>query len=111
MPREVALRTYRAHQAMYDKIQKSIRGNPEAGVRAAVILLSGCQDNQLSADGDFNGLFTANLLRVWKEGQFAGNYRAFHQAIRRNMPPDQTPNFFTVGGSTRAFEAQRPFTV
>jgi hypothetical protein len=76
-----------------------------------VILISGCQDNQLSADGDFNGLFTGNLLRVWKEGRFQGTYRGFHRAIGRQMPPDQTPNFFVVGGPNRRFEGQRPFTV
>jgi hypothetical protein len=111
MPREVALRTYRAHRAMYDGIQRSIKPNAQGAVSASVILISGCQDNQLSADGDFNGLFTANLLRVWKEGQFAGSYRQFHAAVVKNMPPDQTPNFFTVGAANRAFEKQRPFTV
>jgi len=111
MPREVALRTYRAHHAMYDKIQKSMKPNAEETVQGSVILISGCQDNQLSADGDFNGLFTANLLRVWKEGQFVGSYRRFHTAIVRQMPPDQTPNFFIVGAPNRTFEKQRPFTV
>ena len=111
MPREIALRTYRAHRAMYDKLQDAVKGNPAAAVRASVILVSGCQDNQLSQDGDFNGLFTANLLRVWKEGHFTGSYRKFHTAIVAGMPPDQTPNFFTVGATSRAFQGQRPFTV
>jgi hypothetical protein len=111
MPREVALRTYRAHRAMYDKLQKSVKPNAEDAVRASVILISGCQDNQLSQDGDFNGLFTANLLRVWKEGQFQGSYRQFQRAIVRNMPPDQTPNFFITGVQNRSYERQRPFTL
>jgi metacaspase-1 len=111
MPREVALRTYRAHRTMYDKLQDAIKGDPRAAVRAVVILISGCQDNQLSQDGDFNGLFTANLLRVWKEGRFRGSYRAFHSAIVRSMPPDQTPKLFTIGAFARAFEGQQPFTV
>jgi hypothetical protein len=111
MPREVALRTYRAHQAMYDKLQKATKANAEDGMRASGILISGCQDNQLSQDGDFNGLFTANMLHVWKEGQFKGNYRAFHKAIGRAMPPDQTPNLFTTGPASRVFEKQSPFTV
>jgi hypothetical protein len=80
-------------------------------VRASTILISGCQDNQLSQDGDFNGLFTASLLRVWNEGHFRGDYRAFHRSIRRSMPPDQTPNFFTTGASNRVFENQTPFAV
>jgi hypothetical protein len=96
---------------MYDKLQDAIKGDPRVAVRAAVILISGCQDNQLSQDGEFNGLFTANLLRVWKEGRFRGSYRALHSAIVRNMPPDQTPKLFTIGASVRAFEKQQPFTV
>jgi len=111
MPADVALRTYRAHRKMYDALQKGVRPNSENAVRASVILISGCQDNQLSADGDFNGLFTGNLLRVWKEGQFQGAYHKFHRAIVRQMPPDQTPNFFAVGAPNRRFEGQRPFTV
>jgi metacaspase-1 len=111
MPPDVALRTYRAHRKMYDALQKSVRPDAENSVRASVILISGCQDNQLSADGDFNGLFTANLLRVWKEGTFQGTYRTFHRAIARQMPPDQTPKYFVVGAPNRRFEGQRPFTV
>ena len=112
MPREVALRTYRAHRAMYDRLQKAVKPNAEDSIRASTILISGCQDNQLSLDGDFNGLFTANLLRVWNEGRFSrGGYRRFHKQIRLHMPPDQTPNFFTTGAPNRAFERQVPFTV
>jgi len=111
MPPEVALRTYRAHRAMYDRLQKAVKPNAEDTVSASALLISGCQDNQLSQDGDFNGLFTANLLRVWNEGRFSGDYRRFHREIRQHMPPDQSPNFFTTGAPNRAFERQRPFTV
>ena len=111
MPSSVALRTYRAHRAMYDKLQKSVKSNAEQSVQASAILISGCQDSQLSLDGDFNGLFTANLLRAWNEGHFRGDYHDLHRSIRRNMPPDQTPNFFTTGAPSPAFEKQAPFTV
>jgi hypothetical protein len=107
----VALRTYRANRVFYDRILRNIKKNAEETVKASVLLISGCQDNQLSADGDFNGLFTSQLLRVWKQGAFKGNYKKFHQAIVRRMPPDQTPNYFRVGRSDPKFEAQRPFTV
>ena len=111
MPAEVALRTYRAHRAMYDRLQRAVKANAEDTVRATTILISGCQDNQLSQDGTFNGLFTANLLRVWNEGRFSGDYRGFHRNIRKFMPPDQTPNFFMTGAPNRIFEKQVPFTV
>ena len=65
--------------------------------KASVILISGCQDNQTSMDGDHNGAFTEQLLHVWNHGTFAGNYAQFHAAIKARMPRTQTPNLFTLG--------------
>jgi hypothetical protein len=112
MPPDVALRTYRAHKSFYDKIlrDRKLKDSRET-VKASVLLISGCQDNQLSADGDFNGLFTSQLLRVWKNGTFKGDYRKFHREIQTRMPPDQTPNFFRAGLIDKQFEAQTPFTI
>lgn len=112
MPREAALRTYRSNKPFYDKIlkQPELQDAQEA-VKASVLLISGCQDNQYSMDGDFNGLFTANLLRTWDEGRFKKGHKAFHKAIVKTMPPDQTPNFFWTGKYDKAFEKQIPFTI
>ena len=92
MPPEIALRTYRKNQRFYDRILKIVTPGKAgmASVKVSVLLISGCQDNQLSADGDFNGLFTANLPRVWDNGNFKGGYKLFHKQIVRRMPPDQT---------------------
>jgi hypothetical protein len=112
MPPEVALRTYRSNKGFYDNILKmKIPKESQTPVKASILLISGCQDNQLSADGDFNGLFTGQLLRVWKNGAFKGDYKKFHEAISKRMPPDQTPNYFRVGAVSPNFEGQRPFTV
>jgi metacaspase-1 len=112
MPPDVALRAYRNNKAFYDKILRNpkIREAPEK-VKASVLLISGCQDNQLSSDGDFNGLFTAQLLKVWRNGTFKGAYRKFHKDIVKRMPPDQTPNYFRAGKTNTAFEAQKPFAI
>jgi metacaspase-1 len=112
MPPDVALRTYRKNKTFYDRILK-VKVPPEkkAAVKASVLLVSGCMDNQLSSDGDFNGLFTAQLLKVWKNGAFKGDYKKFQKAIVSRMPPDQTPNYFKVGAANPKFEAEKPFTV
>ncbi len=83
----------------------------KANVQASVTLISGCQDNQLSSDGDANGLFTQRLKEVWNEGAFSGNYNQFHSAIVAKMPSDQTPNLYRVGLANPAFDAQKPFTI
>jgi hypothetical protein len=79
---------------------------------ARVLLVSGCQDNQLSLDGRKNGLFTQRLIEVWDGGRFAGaDYVELHRQILTRMPPQQTPNLFWATPRDPAFEAQQPFTV
>jgi hypothetical protein len=112
MPPDVALRTYRQNKKFYDPILRDAKlAKSIDGVTASVILISGCQDNQFSADGAFNGLFTGTLLMVWNDGRFTKGYTSFHKAIVKRMPPDQTPNFFFVGTPNRRFRYQQPFTV
>jgi hypothetical protein len=134
MPPAVAIRTYNGHKKFYDDLQKSVEKasktagsiEPDAALahvavsnrltdiaaacKAAVLLISGCQDNQTSMDGDHNGAFTEQLLKVWHHGTFKGNYVKFHAAIKAGMPHSQSPNFFTLGPAA-PFAAERPFTV
>jgi len=111
MPRSVGKKVEAAHAALYRKIQKDAGPAETARIRSSVVLISGCQDNQLSSDGDRNGLFTARLRSVWRGGKFNGNLRAFRDKIAAGMPSDQTPNYFTAGTPDAAFEAKRPFTI
>jgi hypothetical protein len=113
MPDEVALATYRRNKAFYDEIIKDLPDPKQSAkkVQATVRLISGCQDNQLSQDGTFNGLFTGTLLRVWKHGAFKGDYALFHKKIRNLMPSNQTPNHFVIGAPNPDFDDQKPFVV
>ena len=133
MPDAVARRVYQAHQAFYDKLQRDVAKaagtpvvDPDTAIAqvaqsgrlaaiatrfdAAAILISGCQDNQTSMDGDHNGAFTEQLLKVWDQGKFDGNYAIFHARIRARMPASQSPNLFTLG-TAGTFLAQKPFSV
>jgi hypothetical protein len=132
MPDAVAGRVYRAHQAFYDKLQQDVAKaaggsvDPDAALanvaisgrlsaivrefKPAVILISGCQDNQTSLDGDNNGAFTEALLKVWNNGAFTGGYASFHARIRQKLPATQSPNLFALGPAA-SFLTQRPFTV
>lgn len=133
MPEAVAMRTYREHQGFYDKLQQEVASaagkppvDPDSALAQvavshrlgaivgrfgpAVLLISGCQDNQTSMDGENNGAFTEQLLRVWNQGRFEGNYAMFHARIRSRLPPTQSPNLFALG-KAGAFVLQQPFTV
>ena len=137
MPLAVAMRVYAEHRKFYDGLQAQVakeaaqarRKAPvdpdEALARVgaaahatalvgefmpAVILISGCQDNQTSMDGEHNGAFTEKLLKVWNDGAFKGNYDSFHTRIRAALPDSQSPNLFVLG-KAKAFLAEQPFTV
>lgn len=111
MPKEYEAKTYKLHKKQYDKIQKQHAAGERVAVGASILLISGCQDNQLSADGDRNGLFTETLRKIWDGGKFKGNYTTFHRAIQGRMPSLQSPNFFRTGASDVRFEHQGPFTI
>jgi hypothetical protein len=134
MPFAVAMRTYRDHQVFYDKLQQDVakaagktrEPDPDSALAhvavsprltaiasrfaPAAILISGCQDNQTSMDGDHNGAFTEQLLLVWNSGAYRGNYAKFHAAIKARMSAAQTPNLFLLGPTGR-FVRQQPFKV
>ncbi len=137
MPAGVGMRVYDAHKAFYDKLQAEVAKaaggkavvDPDAALanvaltgpaaqatalvgtfKPAVILISGCQDNQTSLDGDHNGAFTEQLLQVWNHGKFKNGYANFHARIKAAMPSSQTPNLFVLGPAS-AFLKQTPFSV
>lgn len=135
MPPDVERTVRMAQRARYDKIQQQVAtaseregfvdpdvalGRVPVGMlpatgrlkplRAEVLLLSGCQDNEVSLDGDRNGAFTEALLATWDGGRFKGDLRAFHKAIKDAMLPTQMPNFYPLGKG-KLLAAQRPFTV
>ena len=111
MPRSVGIRVEKAHQALYRSIQKAHPGAEKARVRASVLLISGCMDNQFSMDGEKNGAFTGTLKQVWAGGRFKANYRKFRDKIVSLMDQSQTPNYYFVGAPSSTFEAQKPFSV
>lgn len=109
IPENIQSKIYQANKKMYEEIQKNSIG-ARSSVGASVLLISGCQDNQQSLDGDRNGLFTEKLRQVWNNGIFSGDYPSFHKSIVSKMPPFQTPNYFTIGSNNPKFEHSKPFT-
>jgi hypothetical protein len=111
LPEAVEREVYAEHQQLYDDVQARTTAFDSTIIPAHVLLISGCQDNQTSQDGDRNGLFTQTVRQVWSDGAFKGNYRTFWQKIQKAMPLWQSPNYFWAGAPDRLFERQHPFTV
>jgi hypothetical protein len=114
IPPDVLVKTYEQNRINYDKWGKAAPKENPSGVKASVILISGCEDTQGSADIGFNGLFTWMLKKVWDNGAFTGDHRKFHENIRERVKqenPDQEPYFFTIGTGLDEFIDQRPYTL
>lgn len=111
---EQARSVYKQHKDLYTDVQKKYPKGNRTVVNASGILISGCQDTQVSLDGQRNGLFTGVLREVWNNGRFDGDYPAFHTEIDRQVrtwAPDQHPNYFKIGVPNLAFEGQKPFHI
>lgn len=115
LPPGAAQRTYKKNQTFYDNLRASTPSEGQNPLNVSVLLFSACQDNQLSSDGDDNGLFTGQLKMIWGHAQdntrFKGTYRDFHGAILGTMPPYQSPNYLFIGKPNPAYEAQQPFSI
>ena len=114
MPPALAQRDFLRRKALYESISqempKTKDREQERAAQACIVLISGCQDNQVSLDGTHNGLFTATLLTVWNGGQFLGGYPRFRSAITSRMPQTQTPRLSVTGTPNIPFIYGRPFT-
>jgi len=112
MPFSIVNTTYRNNKAFYDGISNGLAKERDSArlTKCSVLLISGCQDNQLSYDGPINGYFTGKLKLVWNAGAFRGDYRDFHARIMDEMPSTQSPNYFFFGTSNIDFESEKPFT-
>ncbi|MFI1397218.1 caspase family protein [Streptomyces sp. NPDC020681] len=111
MPVAKQYEIYQRDKDFYQELQRGISTENGREADVSALLISGCQDNQLSSDGPVNGKFTGTMLEVWDRGAFRGGYRAFHRDVVRNMPATQSPNFYVTGSPGDAFLEQRPFTV
>lgn len=107
MPKDNADATFFENEKFYAKLGESMP--KEIHVGAPILLISGCQDEQLSRDGMLNGRFTGFLKKVLADGDFT-NYKELHQKIEARMPEDQKPNYLMLGEAPE-FEGQRPFQI
>ncbi len=113
LPRDKMIATYRKNKELYDGIQKQVAGSEstESELGATALLISGCQDDQLSRDGFSNGRFTEELQEGLGRRRLAGG---LSRLPRGDPSPDAgrpAPNYNPVGAANPDFEQQNPFTV
>ena len=94
----------KANRALYQEIAASVSKDAASAVPAArVVLVSGCQDDEVSYDGKKNGAFTEALLKTWNKGKFKGTITELHQKTTGRLTR-QHPNLFVIGGPDPTFD-------
>ncbi|HXQ71453.1 MAG TPA: caspase family protein [Pyrinomonadaceae bacterium] len=104
-------RIERLNPELHARLRSELLSGEDANVRASLLTLSACRDNQDALDGPEHGAFTQALLDVWNGGTFTGNYDDFIAGISgRFTPAQQSPNR-RPELVDNAFLQQHPFTI
>lgn len=91
--------------------QQLRRATAREPLRAQVLTLSACKDDEEAYCGYPNSIFTGVLVEVWNGGAFDGDYRTFLHAIRAKCPDYQSPQEQLEGPSQPDLLSERPFTI
>ncbi len=131
MPPESVRPIYVARRKEYDRIQDETPQVDEDKVKASILLLAACQDEQ-EADGNaFHGFFTQAVLDTWDGGNFEGSYKEFFKAVKSELDrvgrsqskaraaageevdesEFQVPNRYRIGAKDADFDEQQAFQI
>jgi metacaspase-1 len=108
--REAERKAYAANRGEYDEIQRRYPAATASRVKASVLLLSACLDNQLAICDEEFGLFTRELLTAMDAAKPL-SYRHLHQILWERLPSIQRPGYWREGDLTGDFLDQAPFAV
>ncbi len=121
LPKAIAIKVFAEHEKEYKAFNKKecplrvskTKPLSKNDIKASVLLISGCQDNQLSEAQSFayptNSLFTGMMLEVVARKKSPTNYESLQQTIAKNLPEHQQPNLMQLGKLNTSFETQKPF--
>jgi len=99
----------RASQPVTVDFARDLLGDKD--MKAALLHLSGCRDDQDSAGFQDGGLFTKTLVNIWSKGRYTGTWDTFHDAISAELPVNQRPqgNLYGPAAAAESLATLRPF--
>jgi len=102
LPLDVSTATEKKNEALYSQLQRDIPTKRLQSVAATVVLISGCQDNELSRDGRLNGAFTGALLEAWNDPDARRSLPKLRDKASELIPDayNQHPNYSIYGFDT-----------
>lgn len=101
MDRKAGKMIARKNPRLYDEMRAALP--PEQPVKASVLQLAGCREDQLSYESRSlaHGQFTSALLKCWaarqEQGVFPGSYADLFDAMHSHMPDTQKPVMNQLG--------------
>ena len=106
-----SLQIYEDNKEFYNGIQLLSSSLSDIDLKCSRISLSACKDDEKAIPGNPFSEFTANILDVWKEGTFSGDYPVFIQKIKDLTPSVRNPQIKIDGNPKFSFLDNKPFTI
>lgn len=86
---------------------RDLNGDPR--MKASLLHISGCRDEQVSIGEDDGGVFTIAAVNIWDKGRFQGTWDTFHDAIFNALTTGQKPQGNLYGPEADSLASRRPF--
>jgi hypothetical protein len=113
MPLSIADADARNRARVYSHVRASLSGQGAVAdqLRASVLLISACQDDETAWSTADHGLYTEAFVAVVGGGPVTDYTALRDQLVERLTPSGQTPTWFVPGTEDHAFFAEAPLTV
>lgn len=103
---------FERNRLFYETLLHQLSQQPSLTCKASIITLSACEDYQTAITGNPLSEFTQNIVNVWNDGKFKGDYKSFLNAIaKRTTSSDRTPQISLTGVGNAQFVSQKPFAI
>ena len=118
--KDEAKNLYLKRKSYYDEIKERASRAKEKEIKATVVLIAGCEDDESSHifPPDENSVLTVVLNEVWSEGAFEGTTVEFFDEVKEKVVREaykkkkfQTPKLYVIGRENEAFSQQKPFVI
>jgi hypothetical protein len=86
---------------------RDLNGDPR--MKASLLHISGCRDEQVSIGEEEGGVFTTVVVNTWNKGRFQGTWDTFHDAIVNGLTTGQQPQGNLYGPDSMSLATRRPF--
>jgi hypothetical protein len=86
---------------------RDLNGDPR--MKASLLHISGCRDEEFSVGDEDGGVFTTVVARVWDKGRFQGTWDTFHDAVSAEIATGQRPQGNLYGPAADVLASRRPF--